>query len=994
MFGHKWRKAALFGVGSQFGDDGKTWRNEHLVRDGGLDNRKYKLDGDPLQREDKNPNMEGWVAHLRKEQLERKFEETKKTLLGGGEDPQVKSGVGNEFGRLLVQKQLDAAEQELDERFLNGFTEWLRGAGTPQEYADGHMPGYEKKRPGVPLSDHPSVLRYLESHEERKANYQAKLTKMILNQGRMGPRGRPMTLDEAWKYYKYVVKNMPFDKDHNIFDDPNDKGPHPPHNATQKAEAEANKKVYNDNPPKSDEVATRPLVDDMRGRPFKSNEVNTAQTVPPPPKDDVDDLLKVLEDRKREREEIARKTAEYKSKKEAQKQKPLPARPPSPPPPPAAAVEVLVAKMDKVIDAFAAMAPPPEALPEVETKKPAKARKGGRIALAAPTVDHPRPLTPPRPSTPPRRLPPGSAIVPPPRVVSPTLQAGKVDFAPPRYDPDAPYPPDLSPQFDVAYRQVAPHYGPPQYYYGHYPQVFHAPSQPAIPSFAPPAEGAQPAPQPAVITPPPPVVPPAPVPTAPVPMPAAPTPAPSSQPPDLPKPVIAPRPAAAVSIEATPHAPERAPTPPQKRVDQMTPDEVARFRHETAEKEDAEWKAAPQSDIDHRFKQILDTGTGWSRAGLPYPFMTPEERRQMVRDRERMGNEGDMEPLEFAKKWTDEFLQKKGLEPWHPSDREFFGGLGRGKYDGPQTPLKEKKRVDPVPVPVSPPKHDVSPGFEDEMMKLMEDTNKEVKRQLEEQTPTPAKKQVMQHFDISREAGYSQEAIDRGKKARPASPPRVAIPLPPERSMHDIEMERRLRPSFTRESTEALRHIDRSMRAAPGYALPTAPPEKQLAHAQRRAEYHQQLEAKVRQEVGALVDAENAARKAKAQSAAELAEQRKMETHVSESRKKLEARQAKLEDLIKEDKEYTNRKLEELIAKQGKGLPRNIALRPTSGEGVGAKIPPNTPAPAPRSVSAPKRALSPPKAALTPAQIHSHTKKKQAESQPRDRMGRFVVEGH
>jgi hypothetical protein len=399
MFGHKWRNASLFGVGPggrpdyQFDDGTEKWRDLHMVKSGGLDNRKYKIAGDPLQREDLLRNMEGYMPHDRARKLEDAYHRAKETYLGSRntEKPGVKIGAANEFGRVAAQKAIAAEEQKLDEDFLTDFTQWLRGAGKPEEYAKAQMPGYETKHPNRPLSQHPEVLRYLERHEERKANYYNKLAKMMLNQGRMGPKGSDMTMDQAWKYYKYVVRGLPLDKDGELdFDDK--PGPVPPESSLQKAQVEANLL-----PPKpSSDKSLQPDT-----RPRSTNNTNMVQSAPPVEQEALEArrLSRLESERKKKEEEDRRKEAKekkrqdeinraLKAKEELQRQKEEDAR-----------------TLAKAI-----------AIEVAAVREPAP-KRAAQEEIAPPPVKHveppAQPIVPARPLTPPPPVAP-----PPPPVVS------------------------------------------------------------------------------------------------------------------------------------------------------------------------------------------------------------------------------------------------------------------------------------------------------------------------------------------------------------------------------------------------------------------------------------------------------------------------------------------------------------------------------------------------------------------------------------------------
>lgn len=777
MFGHKWHNASLFGVGTnregkkvdyQFNDGDQKWRDLHMVYGGGLDHKKYAIDGDPLEREDRLRTMQGWTNQLRQHKIDEKFNVAKAKLLGL--DPAkvdtkhlvastLKPAQLQYWGKKEAKLTRKSIKQKLDEDFLRGFTEWLRGAGTKEEYEAAQMPGYENKHPNRPLSDHPTVLRYLEQHEERKARYYQKLSKMLLNQGRMGEKGSDMTIDDAWKYYKYVVKNIPMDEGEILDDDGDDADK--PSNWAEAIMDEMDKPA----PRKHTQRSQKPLDDE----PPQQLQHHQPQTLPPPgpAPQPVPPVAAVPQVAATAPEKEVKPGKKNKHEDEEQQQDSSSKKGPPPPPPGGEAVKSMTRAIkglnktvERLLPAFqftapqqhVAQPPPPQYYnpqPPPPPPGPPPPPSGGAVAIPVPAQQ--------------QYIAPEEAPEPMQVHLADTRAAAQKHHEEAELQPEAKRKPPPPAAVVVAPQQQPPPPPPPgAAVVGPSPQKHKTKTAPkslaSTFSFAT-APPTQPPPPPppggaaAVVAPP---------------RPASPT-APAGRV-DYAAPVLPPPQPARAAIEL----PEHIPAPPPK----QAPPLAIRTQHEEAEANDAGLQQASDAEIDSLFKMHLLAGTGWNRAGLPYPAMSAEDKRQLVRDAERNQREGDMSEMEYAVKWTNDYIKRKGLKKWNSDTPEFNSGLGRyeegKKYSGPATPV-EREEKPAAPVQTMQQKADAKRAEQEARVKAK---SAETKRVLEEMRMAREAKEAAKRGASTAKAKAQVEAITKATREELLQKPEILVNVP------------------------------------------------------------------------------------------------------------------------------------------------------------------------------------------------------------------------
>jgi hypothetical protein len=222
-----------------------TWSKAHMLMDDRTDRRKYAPKGDPLEAEDKLRTMQGWdeLAHnyaLEKLEIEmRTYLPASILAMKPDSDERIKAEEihARNMEEALIAAELSALAREkvkgrrkmhelnFHNEFVHRFREWLRGNGNEEEYRQAGMMSYttqfgEKNKRGTnqPISRHASVLDYLSQWQDRVIDYEKKRTIMRLRCGRGGERGEEASIDDLWKYYKFVVYGLPLNEQ--AFKDP------------------------------------------------------------------------------------------------------------------------------------------------------------------------------------------------------------------------------------------------------------------------------------------------------------------------------------------------------------------------------------------------------------------------------------------------------------------------------------------------------------------------------------------------------------------------------------------------------------------------------------------------------------------------------------------------------------------------------------------------------------------------------------------------------
>jgi hypothetical protein len=154
-------------------------------------------------------------AHLRKAAVEEEVQQQQLNIFNDmANGDRLADAKLLTYAKREAKEELANIERKIDQKFVSDFTEWLRGAKDAHTAEEHHKAGWNPDTINGPISDHPSVKSFLDQHYERRLEFTKKLAEMKLRGGRMNTdsrKGKGMTIDDAWKYYKYVVRNMPQD---------------------------------------------------------------------------------------------------------------------------------------------------------------------------------------------------------------------------------------------------------------------------------------------------------------------------------------------------------------------------------------------------------------------------------------------------------------------------------------------------------------------------------------------------------------------------------------------------------------------------------------------------------------------------------------------------------------------------------------------------------------------------------------------------------------
>lgn len=195
-----------------------TWSRAHTQNGDLKDDKKYTPHGDPLDAEDSLKRMEPWpskAAFYADGMLDRDLAELDEVENDNTSTETDKTHVKAERMALayeLARGRRKRYVQQFNANFVHCFREWLRGNGTDEEYEVAGMLSYtnpaQDKGKNKPISDHATVINYLTQWQDRVIEFERKRTMMKLRMGRGGANGEAASIDDLWKYYKFVVHGI------------------------------------------------------------------------------------------------------------------------------------------------------------------------------------------------------------------------------------------------------------------------------------------------------------------------------------------------------------------------------------------------------------------------------------------------------------------------------------------------------------------------------------------------------------------------------------------------------------------------------------------------------------------------------------------------------------------------------------------------------------------------------------------------------------------
>lgn len=132
--------------------------------------------------------------------------EKRKALLAAADNNTIKE----ELKKAMAREQIEAIPDHVEQGFIHDFHNWVAGIGKRSDYVKAGVP-LASVGQGKLVSDHPSVLNYVEGITSRVIDYYAEIANMKMRGPAIGRRGGPATLNDLWLYFKYVVRNEPVD---------------------------------------------------------------------------------------------------------------------------------------------------------------------------------------------------------------------------------------------------------------------------------------------------------------------------------------------------------------------------------------------------------------------------------------------------------------------------------------------------------------------------------------------------------------------------------------------------------------------------------------------------------------------------------------------------------------------------------------------------------------------------------------------------------------
>jgi hypothetical protein len=177
------------------------WSRAHTQTDmPGADRFKFSLEPHPLETEGRKRRLEPTAEWKAREVAKRR------EALLAADDATIK----RVLKETMAKEKVEAIGDHVEQDFIHDFHNWVAGIGKRSDYVKAGVP-LASVGQGKLVSDHPSVLNYVEGVTSRVIDYYAEIANMKMRGPAIGRRGGPATLDDLWLYFKYVVRNEPVD---------------------------------------------------------------------------------------------------------------------------------------------------------------------------------------------------------------------------------------------------------------------------------------------------------------------------------------------------------------------------------------------------------------------------------------------------------------------------------------------------------------------------------------------------------------------------------------------------------------------------------------------------------------------------------------------------------------------------------------------------------------------------------------------------------------
>jgi hypothetical protein len=287
------------------------WSRAHSQSGDAMDRSKWSLAPHPIEDEKNKRKLEP-TPEWREQAMKKR-----KDLLSKTGSDVVKSVLEE----MDAQQLLERIGDEVNEEYIHDFRNWALGIGKRSDYVKAGVP-LTAVGQGQPLSRHKSVIDFADKITGRVIDYYEEIAKMKMRGPSAGKKGQA-TLDELWRYFKYVVRNEPIDPaDFDGYSQPADSDKNPrntgggalvgnrhgirDHQRDAPSLLDPSKSAYPEN---GEEKRRRSLGPDSQYRRLNRRKLLT-------PKEQEDELKRIEEEIKKDEEDRKREEAEEKKRKE------------------------------------------------------------------------------------------------------------------------------------------------------------------------------------------------------------------------------------------------------------------------------------------------------------------------------------------------------------------------------------------------------------------------------------------------------------------------------------------------------------------------------------------------------------------------------------------------------------------------------------------------------------------------------------------------------
>ncbi len=292
------------------------WSRAHSQSGDAMDRSKWSLAPHPIEDEKNKRKLEP-TPEWREQAMKKR-----KDLLSKTGSDVVKSVLEE----MDAQQLLERIGDEVNEEYIHDFRNWALGIGKRSDYVKAGVP-LTAVGQGQPLSRHKSVIDFADKITGRVIDYYEEIAKMKMRGPSAGKKGQA-TLDELWRYFKYVVRNEPIDPaDFDGYSQPADSDKNPRNTGSgalvgnrhgirdDKRDApsllDASKSIYPEN---GEEQRKRAQAPDSQYRRLNRRKLLT-------PKEQEDELKRIEEEIKKDEEERKKADEEDRKREEEEKKK-------------------------------------------------------------------------------------------------------------------------------------------------------------------------------------------------------------------------------------------------------------------------------------------------------------------------------------------------------------------------------------------------------------------------------------------------------------------------------------------------------------------------------------------------------------------------------------------------------------------------------------------------------------------------------------------------